>query len=152
MKIRLTTRFAIFFMVVSMTCSAPFHAFTQNNSVVAEAKATAEMDAEADVNKLLWFGAGVLLSSVALLENGCLVSAAGLAGSYFYPLPPPAERFLGKPPEYVNIYTNTYQSKVGALQARYAGAGCAAGGLIIFGLIQSTFSVGIEATISLNAL
>ena len=62
MNIRLTTRFAIFFMVVSMTCSAPFHTFAQNNSVVAEAKATAEMDAEADVNKLLWFGAGVLLS------------------------------------------------------------------------------------------
>ena len=152
MKMRLTTRLAIFLMVVSMACHAPFTAFAQNNSVVAEAKAAAERDAEVNVNKLLWFGAGVLLSSVALLENGCLVSAAGLAGSYFYPLPPSPERFLGKPAEYVNIYTNTYHSKVGALQLRYAGAGCAAGGLIIFGLIQSTFSVGLEATISLNAL
>ncbi len=151
MQIRFITYLSIFLMV-SVACVAPFDAFAQNNSMVAEARAAAEMEAAADVNKLLWFGAGVLLSSVALLENGCLVSAAGLAGSYLYPLPPPAVRFLGKPPEYVNIYTSTYQSRVSALQLRYAGAGCAAGGLIIFGLIQSTFSVGLEATVSLNAL
>ncbi len=152
MKMSLGAATATCLMLILSVCSAPFIAHAQQHSVMTDAKTAAEHDAEADVNKLLWFGAGTLLSSIALFDSGCLVSTAGLGGSYLYQPSPPSDRFLGKSPEYVAIYTTAYKSRVGSLQLRWAAAGCAGGGLIIFGLIQSTFSVGFQASISLGLL
>lgn len=139
------------FLIAGFTFMMPFVGFAQQSSVMGAAKATAEQDAEADVNNFLWLGAGLLLSGVALFDSGCLFSAAGLAGCYFYQPFPPTERFVGKSPEYITIYANTYKSKIGSLQARWAAAGCVGGGLIIFVLVKSTFSIGGHVSVSLDA-
>lgn len=127
-----------------LTFSTPFGTFAQQNSGSVEAKIAAERDAEADVSKPLWFGAGCLLLGVS---GGCVgglglespladvmlpsLWAAGIAGSYFYRPDPPAERLLGKSPEYVAFYTDAYKAKRGQLHATWTTIGCASGGLAL---------------------
>jgi hypothetical protein len=58
----------------------------------------ATQDAEADTNGVLWFFAGCLLGLI-----GVVIAAVA------DPTPPPA-RMMGKSPEYLAVYTNTYKS------------------------------------------
>ena len=128
-----------FFMAV-LTFSMPFGTLAQQNSWRVEAKIAAERDAQTDINKPLWFGAGCLLLGASGSCVGCLslesplvdvmfpsVWAAGIAGSYFFRPDPPAERLLGKSPEYVAFYTDAYKAKTGTLQATWTAVGCASG-------------------------
>ena len=126
-----------------LTFSTSFGTLAQQNSGSVEAKIAAERDAEADVSKPLWFGTGCLLFGVS---GGCVdglglesplvevifpsLWAAGIAGSYFYRPDPPAERLLGKSPEYVAFYTDAYKAKRGQLHATWTTIGCASGGLV----------------------
>ena len=50
---------------------------SDGNTVILEAKAAAEQDASRDVNKLVWFGAGVAVPTVGLAGAlaGCLVGS-----------------------------------------------------------------------------
>jgi hypothetical protein len=58
----------------------------------------ATQDAQADNNGVLWFFAGCLLGVI-----GVVIAAVA------DPTPPPA-RMMGKSPEYLAVYTNTYKS------------------------------------------
>jgi hypothetical protein len=58
----------------------------------------ATQDAQADTNGVLWFFAGCLLGLI-----GVVIAAVA------DPTPPPA-RMMGKSPEYLAVYTNTYKS------------------------------------------
>ena len=124
----------VFFMAV-LTFSMPFGTLAQQNAW----RAAAERDAEADVSKPLWFGAGCLLLGASGCVGGSGLESplvdvilpglwvAGIAGSYFYRPDPPAERLLGKSPEYVAFYTDAYKAKRGKLQATWTTVGCASG-------------------------
>ena len=129
-------------LIAILTVNLPFSAIAQQNSGSVEAKIAAERDAEADVSKPLWFGTGCLLFGVSggcvgglglesPLAEGMLLSlwAAGTAGSNFYRPDPPAERLLGKSPEYVAFYTDAYKAKRGQLHATWTTIGCVSGGL-----------------------
>ena len=146
----------VFFMAV-LTFSVPFGTLAQQNSWRSEAKIAAERDASTDVNKRLWFGAGCLFlgaSSGCLMLGSSLGDVAssgllitGIAGSYFHRPDPPAERLLGKSPEYVAFYTDAYKAKAGKLQATWTTAGCAsgvlaAGAVVLVGLIAYTADGG----------
>ena len=65
----------------------------------------AGQDAAADVNEFFWFGGNFLLSSVGC----CIFGTAGVLTAYLYKPPPPASRLLGKSPEYISLYLDTYQ-------------------------------------------
>ena len=178
-----------------LTVSVPFSAFAQQNptQTTAEidagllaAKAAAEKDASNDVNKLLWFGAGIGIccvggaigaligGSVGLLIDpirvdesrdlgfapdfvpdtsggGALAIGGGIGlvagvlvpfiGISRYRSNPPAERLLGKSPEYVESYTNAYKVKARSLRTSMAAAGAATAaggglGLCLFGSLQ----------------
>ena len=127
------------FLMVALTLSTPFTTLAQPNLIAQQAKADAATDANKDVNKPIWFGAGCGLSGLALvsfpflpgLYTSCLLPPAGIAGTYFYQPDPPASRFLGKSPEYVSIYTSTYKSRRGRIQANMSSAGCALGCCIL---------------------
>lgn len=147
MRISPTFHLIVFLMVV-ITFSMPFVTFAQSN--VAQAQAQAEIDATADankdVNKPLWFGTGCLLSGLVFLPlpswYSCLLPPAGLTGTYFYQPAPPLSRLVGKTPDYVSVYTSTYKSKRGNIQASWASAGCLSGGAVV-GLITVGVGVGI---------
>lgn len=155
MKISSTFHVLVFFMIV-LVISMPFISFAQENSPEAQAKMAAERDAETDTNKLLWAGVGCavpfcgLLGGIAgLYVSGfpfnegpaytvCVGTAAGclvpISPILSQPIPPP-ERLLGKSPEYVDFYTNTYETETRRLRIKSASRG----GIIGFGLLVITF-------------
>ena len=75
----------------------------------------AKLDAQADVNKMLWFGVG------------CLFGILGLGAAYIIEPSPPATRLLGKPPEYVAVYTDCYRDEGKRVQTKNALVGCLIG-------------------------
>ena len=65
---------------------------------------------------------------------GALPFFLALVKHYNTPPPPPIERLIGKPPEYVKTYTDTYGKKMRSKRLKAASAGAAAGLGIIVGL------------------
>ena len=124
-------------LMVVLIFSIPFVSFSQQNSVILEARVAAEQDAEADANKdvskLLCFSAGCVLSALFFLPSpyGYLLPPAGIIGSYSYRPGPPPSRLIGKSPEYISAYTTTYKSKRGNIQALWTSAGCFSGCVVI---------------------
>ncbi|RKU08994.1 hypothetical protein C6501_15720 [Candidatus Poribacteria bacterium] len=126
-----------------LTFSMPFATFAQQTVVAAQAESDAIADADKDVNKPLWFGAGCLLSGLVFVPlpgiyTSCLLPPIGITGAYFYQPDPSPARFIGKSPEYVSVYTSAYKSKRGKTQASMSSAGCLTGcgaiGLTLVGI------------------
>jgi len=88
----------------------------------AQAIQDAKRDVEAQINRPVWFAIG------------CGFGAAGVLGTYFFKPSVPAGALLGKPPEYVAFYAETYVSEMqtfplhtsamGCLTSMVVGAGC----------------------------
>ncbi|MCY3741222.1 MAG: hypothetical protein OXH00_09405 [Candidatus Poribacteria bacterium] len=147
MKINSTFHVSVFPMVVLTFCM-PFVSFSQQNSVILEARAMAEQDAESDVNKIMWFGAGSLISGSTLLAfriideptsemcgAACLLHGVALAGTFVYSPPPSPSRLLGKSPEYITSYTAAYKSETRKIQALWGIVGYISTGLVTGGII-----------------
>ena len=155
MKINSRFHILIFFTAV-LIFSMPFAAIAQQNSVAEQAVlavAEAEVDANKDVNKPLWFATGGLLSGLVFVPlpgvYSCLLPPVGLAGIYFYQPNPPAERFIGKSAEYVAIYSETYKKERSRLQVLWSTAGCASGSVVITGCtVVGLVSAGVITAIS----
>ena len=133
MKIRSTFHVLALLMAV-LIFSMPVVTFAQQAAAEAEQRkaiADAERDAEARVNKGLWFGVG------------CLTTVIGTVLAYSLPPTPPAQQLVGKSPEYVNFYTEAYKAKAKSVQGRSAliGAGITLGGVAItYGAIGCLFA------------
>ena len=101
------------------------------------------------------YGTGCLLSRLIFLPlpswYSCLLPPIGLTGTYFYQPDPPLARLIGKSPEYVAVYTSTYKSKRGGIQARWASAGCISAGVAIgTALVAVGVGIGIGAAAALQ--
>ena len=117
-----------------------------------EALAAAEQDASRDVNKLLWFSAGVgsavvigPLGAYAGIVIGEMIEApvsamlmgfiVGATGPLFlidnYDPDPPSDRLVGKSPEYIDYYTKTYKGQAKSIRKRSATVGCLFGGCLL---------------------
>ena len=114
MKIDSTFQVLVLFMAV-LVFSMPFVTLAQQNSEWADAVAAAEQDAKANVNQGVWGAVGFLCSFPTVIV------------AFTMQPPPPAARFVGKSPEYIRIYTQTYKAKVRNRQAGPATLGCLAG-------------------------
>lgn len=135
-------------MMTGLTFSTPFVTIAQQTFVQAEAATAAEADANKDVNKLLCFSAGCVLSALFFLPSpyGYFFPPTGIIGSYSYrPVPPPS-RLIGKSPEYIAAYTSAYPLKRGNIQAQWTSAGCLSGCVIL-----GTIAVGIGRGIGIGA-
>ena len=69
---------------------------------------------------------------------GCGFGIWGIAAAYIITPAVPTTKLLGKSPEYIAFYTETYQQKVKAARARQAGLGCLVAGaayIYFFGVI-----------------
>jgi hypothetical protein len=78
---------------------APAYGYAPPPVDPARAVIEATEDAEADENAAAWFLAG------------CVLGVIGLVIAYVAAPTPPAARLLGKSPEYLAIYMQTYQSE-----------------------------------------
>ena len=143
------------FFIAVLMFSTPFTTLAQESAEQADmgtAEADAIQDANADVNKPLWVGLGGLLAGLTLIHDyGCVLSVGGLAGTHFYRPNPPAERLIGKSPEYVNVYSEAYKNEIAKLHTLWSAAGCVGGGVIIAGFAVVGFiRLGITAGLSEN--
>lgn len=118
MKRSLTSGFLVFFIVV-LVFNLPYLTLAQQNPIEAEAKAKAVADAESDVNKTSWFMTGCFMNII-----GVLIARTNIA-------PVPAERFVGKSPEYIAIYTLNYQTERSRILTISSIQGCATGTLAL---------------------
>ncbi len=147
MKISSKFHVLVFFMAV-LTFSTPFVVIAQQNSVILEARAMAKQDAESDINKIVWFGAGSLVSGGTLLVfriideptpemcgAACLLHGVALAGTFVFSPPPPPTRLLGKSPEYITSYRTAYKAEARKIQALWGIVGYISGGLVTGGII-----------------
>ena len=84
-----------------------------------------------DFMPLLDLGGGAVI-------GGCVGFAVGLIlpirAIYKYQSSPPPERLIGKSPEYVEFYTNTYMAKSRSLRIKWAAVG-AASPILLLGLV-----------------
>jgi hypothetical protein len=78
------------------------------------AAAEGVQDANADINGTLWFFVGCL-------------GLIGIAVAYLAEPSPPPARLMGKPPEYIMIYSTSYKSEGKSIQGRHAIYGCLVG-------------------------
>ena len=161
MKINSTFHVSVFLMAMLLIFNAPCITFAQQNDDGVFARFDAKRDAEADVDKLLWgavgcvavpactilgFIGGVLVadsSNTSLEDAGPYILGGTTVGFLVpfipistYKLGPPPARLIGKSPEYVKLYTDTYKSKVSQLRIVSAGAGGALGCLLVFASIR----------------
>ncbi len=91
----------------------PVVAFGQENPSPSEsAREAAESDARRDVAWPLWLGCGCLFLYFAPL------------GALLYTPSAPADRLVGKSPDYVIAYTGAYRSKIRSFQVKYSLIGC----------------------------
>ena len=137
-KVKICSTFHVLVLVMTgLTFSTPFVTTAQQTFVQAEAVTTAEADANKDVNKLLCFSAGCVLSALFFLPSpyGYLVPPTGIIGSYSYQPSPPPSRLIGKLPEYIAAYTSAYPIKRGGIQAQWTSAGCLSGCVILGAIV-----------------
>ncbi|MDE0087439.1 MAG: hypothetical protein OXU23_17085 [Candidatus Poribacteria bacterium] len=117
MKINSTFHILVLLMAV-LVFGMPFVTFAQQNSEQAQAMADAERDVTIDVNSELWF------------FGGCLGGIFVLVFSHIHEPSPPASRLLGKSPEYVAFYSDSYKAKAKNIQTSRAMAGCLTGAAV----------------------
>ena len=112
------TKFGLACSMAILTFCAPFLGISQiTEQTVAESNA--EEDAEADINKPLWFGAGCI--SLGWAVGWLLLQETMQPG--IISITPPASRLLGKSPEYVAYYTDAYKLKIQRLKLKWAAIG-----------------------------
>ncbi len=112
--------------------STPFLSIAAQISSHAELIKTAKTDAKSDLDdtqRMIWFLTGV----------GCGVFTVGTAA--FMNSNPPIHRLLGKSPEYVVIYADTYTKQMRASRLKLASGGCLVN-IALYGLIILNDSSG----------
>ena len=107
------------FMVTVLTFSVPFVTLAQQNALQVEAITDAEKDAAINVDTTRW----VLI--------GCFCGVGAL--TQVYEPSPPASRLIGKSPEYIAYYTDTYKAKASELQSSAVKKGCTTAGVLYVG-------------------
>lgn len=105
---------AIFSMPILVAAQAPIQNTDQEPKIsdAQQAIADAERDAKARINPNVW------------LIFGCVGGLLTVAYTYFYEPTPSAAALLGKSPEYVAHYTDTYVMKSKDMQMKSAAIGC----------------------------
>lgn len=115
------------FWTAVLIFSTSFAAIAQQTSVQAEAVAAAEQDAQNDVNGTLWFLGGCLGACV----GGSVMGLTAPILAYVYEPTPLSSRLIGKSPEYVAFYTDTYKARAQKIQVNRAWTGCITGSVLL---------------------
>ncbi|HDH99566.1 MAG: hypothetical protein DRP94_07100 [Candidatus Latescibacterota bacterium] len=101
---------------------------TPQKPSLPDAVVLARQQAEGDVNKTMWMGAGFLLG------------LPGVILAYIVEPSPPTAALVGKPPEYTATYIRAYKEKAREIQAKYAFYGCLIGSAVTGCLYASALS------------
>ena len=122
-------RIGILLLVVELAFGFPLIATADSSQAELEvlkritAAAKHDANADTDADGCFWFCSGFSLA----LGGGCLLGALSLIPSYSYRPSPPLSRLVGKPPEYIAVYIDTYKEQRRSTAAGAVVAGCALG-------------------------
>ncbi len=134
MKTNLTSRSSLLaLLMVVLLLSSSLGTVAQQIPAEVQAK----QDAKNDVNKFAWFTAGfigcasswTLLALIDIPDQSlrCLTTVPSFLPIVYAisdsPVPP-TERLLGKSPEYVNVYIDSYRKEVNRQRVLFSVAGC----------------------------
>lgn len=125
------------FLFAVLVFSMPFVSLAQrsvtgmSSRAQAQAISDAERDAEASVNKSVWFLAG------------CFGNILGFLTAQTYDRPVPTVPLLGKSPEYVAFYTDAYRKKTKQIQVSSVVPGCV-GSCILYAIPFIAAMIQIE--------
>ncbi len=119
-------KIAIAALIVAIV--VPF--FAAESTDATKACTDAKLDAQRDINTTLWMGAG------------CLFGLLGIGAAYVIEPSPPASRLLGKPSDYVAIYTDCYKDEGRSIQTKAAVKGCVVGALLWLALNLALIATG----------
>ena len=123
-------------LIAILTVNLPFSAIAQQNSVrieaetaaaqnvnavSLEAKVAAEQDASSDINKLLWFGAGL---GICCIGGGIGGLTGGFVGNLISPIEVESSEGLGFAPNFASDISNSGAAIIGS------GIGLAVGVLV----------------------
>ena len=128
------SRFCVLLLLtVVMSLSIPHLTQAQPSSVKNQAILDAQRDAQAAFDERLWF------------YYGCIFTVVGYFSSELYYAPVPSVPLLGRSPEYVAYYTDTYRAKSRELRSEAAFRGCLQGSVAqfclppILGVVLATY-------------
>ena len=118
--------YAILHRAVSLVCiltllRLPFNAIAQGqstNDVYVQAITDARYDAASN-------------SAIEWMAAGCCIGVFGVILAAIVDPSPPVQRFIGKSPEYINIYTQEYQRSARRNQIESAVGGCIIGAVSV---------------------
>lgn len=144
-----TTFYTYVALMVALMFSMPSLSFAEQHQVeniIIIAKQDAERDANLDVNKQLWFAAGMIpvclvsiptiltvfdakyyQESSTFIRLNYISPFVGTVSALLYSPSPPTQRFIGKSPEYISAYTDAYKSKARWIRVQMAASGAATG-------------------------
>ena len=109
--------------------AVPLSAETSSNPLdTPSIEKQARTDAQRDSDEKFW----ALATFAGSTFFGPYIGIPALGAAVFYQPPPPAHRFLGKSPEYVQIYTHTYKSTYRRTAIRGTLIGCLGGGALYY--------------------
>ena len=149
MKIRSTFHVSVFFMAV-LIFSMPFVTLAQQNiesaeattdaerdAMIAKATADAKRDSQADTDTTFWF------------IIGCFGSVLGFLYANYNVPTVPADRLIGKSPDYVTTYSSVYIRKSKAIRQNRVITGCvtsAIAGVVLYGCLIATTTTAATTT------
>ena len=110
-------------IMVVFLLSTPFLTLAQQTNDAAQAI----IDAKNDIQKPYGWLASSFLASSAF---GCLGGSVVILSSQMVTPSPPTHRLIGKSPEYVSLYTKTYQSEMNSKRILYTFGGCSGGTIV----------------------
>ncbi len=97
------------------------------------------MDAKTDIDESYGWLVGTFLAASAC---GCLDGSAVILSSQVMAPSPPIQRLIGKSPEYVMVYTDTYQREMKSKRLLYSGMGCLGGTIVAVVLWSDLYTEG----------
>jgi hypothetical protein len=123
-------------VVPSYAVAYPSQSATLSAESIAEIETQARLDAHADIKSETWF------------LIGCLTSLTGWLIAYVVEPSPPVTRILGRSPEYVAVYSDTYKREGKKIQTSKAFSGCVVQTLAIgvFEAIMIVIALNAEPT------
>ena len=109
-------RKSLSFVIVLLLFTMPYLTLAQQTDVAAQAIADAKKDASQDTNAMNWYLFGCL--------GVGLCSPIIVGASFVYTPRVPTDRLVGKSPEYITSYTQTYQKERKSVQVKATIGGC----------------------------
>ncbi|MCD6578285.1 hypothetical protein J7L48_02280 [bacterium] len=105
----------------------------QRNMSSGDPISASTVSAQANTNKMMWFGAG------------CLFGLLGVGAAYLIEPTPPATSLIGKNSNYVAIYTENYKKVGKSIQGKQAIWGCVAESLLVSLYYVFVYVIFVEA-------